>query len=227
MAACAEQVQYQLPNEHSRVGFLLEGIQCADPGLQAAMASVKTDNGPNGLRNDFEATAAHLLPYDPVAKKRTAGSKHGAATISSLDTDDANVGSVQLKKSIGRTGVHLRYYKVDEYRKLTPEQKEELREWRKNNPVNSKVKKDKPKGKEAKKIKSQVASLVSKQVEAQLKKMVDEEDSKTEYDEAVISSMIEEALNKKVSATVSTTTSPATKKVTLKSILKKAKNSQE
>ena len=37
MQASAEHVQYQLPNEHSRVGFLLE---CSDPGLQAAMASV-------------------------------------------------------------------------------------------------------------------------------------------------------------------------------------------
>ena len=68
-------MQYQLPNEHSRVGFLLEAIQCYDPGLQAAMASIKTDNGPEGMRNNFEAAAAHLLPYNPVAKKRTSGYK--------------------------------------------------------------------------------------------------------------------------------------------------------
>ena len=73
MQASAEHVQYQLPNEHSRVGFLLEAIQCSDPGLQAAMASIKTDNGPEGMRNNFETTAAHLLPYDPVAKKRSGG----------------------------------------------------------------------------------------------------------------------------------------------------------
>ena len=34
MQASAEHVQYQLPNEHSRVGYLLEAIQCSDPGLQ-------------------------------------------------------------------------------------------------------------------------------------------------------------------------------------------------
>ena len=45
MSACAEHIQYQLPNEYSWVGFLLDAIQCADEGLQAAMASVKTDNG--------------------------------------------------------------------------------------------------------------------------------------------------------------------------------------
>ena len=73
MQASAEHVQYQLPNEHSRVGFLLEAIQCSDPGIQAAMASIKTGNGPEGIRNNFEATVAHLLPYDPVAIKRSSG----------------------------------------------------------------------------------------------------------------------------------------------------------
>ena len=40
MQACIEHVEYQLPNEHSHIGFLLEAIQNSDPGLQAAMASV-------------------------------------------------------------------------------------------------------------------------------------------------------------------------------------------
>jgi len=67
--ACAKHVQYQLRNEHSRVGFLLKAIQCSDARLQVAMASVKMDNKPNGLHNNFELMAAHLLLYDPVAKK--------------------------------------------------------------------------------------------------------------------------------------------------------------
>ena len=69
MSACAEHIQYQLPNEHSRIGLLIDAIQCVDNGLQAVMASIKTDNGPYGLRNNFERAVAHLLPYDPVAKK--------------------------------------------------------------------------------------------------------------------------------------------------------------
>ena len=88
MQASAEHVQYQLTNEHSRIGFLLEAIQCSDPGLQADMASIKTDNGLEGMRNNFEATAAHLLPYDPVAKKRSSGQKRGSAQISSDNDDD-------------------------------------------------------------------------------------------------------------------------------------------
>ena len=124
MQASAEHVQYQLPNEHSRVGFLLEVIQCSDAGLQAAMASIKTDNGPEGMRNNFEATAAHLLPYDPVAKKRSNGQKRGAAQISSVMDPTPNT---TKKPSIGKTGVHLCYYKTGEYRNLTNAQKEERR----------------------------------------------------------------------------------------------------
>ena len=70
MQQCTEHMEYQLPNSHTRVSYLLDSIQCSDTGLQAAMASVRTDDGPQGMRNDFESTAAHLLPYDPVAKKR-------------------------------------------------------------------------------------------------------------------------------------------------------------
>ena len=75
MSACAEHIQYQLPNEHSRVGFLIDAIQCADTGLQAAMASVKMDNSLNGLWNNSERAVSHLLPYDPIAKKQATGVK--------------------------------------------------------------------------------------------------------------------------------------------------------
>ena len=115
MQASAEHVQYQLPNEHSRVGFLLEAIQCSDPGLQAAMGSIKSGNGPEGMRNNFEATAAHLLPYDPVAKKRSNGQKRGSAQISSVMDPSP---TTSKKASIGKTGVHLRYYKTGEYRNI-------------------------------------------------------------------------------------------------------------
>ena len=108
MQASAEHVQYQLPNKHSRVGFLLEATQCSDPGLQAAMASIKTDNGPEGMRINFEATAANLLPNDPVAKKRSSGQKRGSPQISSVMDPSP---TITMKPSIGKTGVHLRHYK--------------------------------------------------------------------------------------------------------------------
>ena len=84
MQQCAEHVSFQLLNEHTRVGYLLEGIQSMDTLLQVAMASMKTDDGLNGVRNDLEAVAAHLLPYDPVAKKKAA-MKRPVAQISSVE----------------------------------------------------------------------------------------------------------------------------------------------
>ena len=136
MQACAEHVQYQLPNEHSRVGFLLDAIKNLDARLQALMASIRTDDGPTGKRNNFEDAASYLLPHDPVAKKQSTGSKRGAAFISSVaEEDDGNVSTMTTHKpSIGNTGVHLRYHKPNEYYKLTSEQKLELKEWHENNP---------------------------------------------------------------------------------------------
>ena len=62
-----------MPNERSHVGFLIDAIQCANAGLQAAMTSVKTDNILNGLQNNFERAVSLLLPYDPIAKKQATG----------------------------------------------------------------------------------------------------------------------------------------------------------
>ena len=104
------------------------------------MASLKTDNGPEGMRNNFEATAAHLLPYDPVGKKRSNGQKIGAAQISSVMDPTPNK---TKKPSIGKTGVHLLNYKTGEYRNQTNKQKEELKECVKAG--SEKAKKESPK----------------------------------------------------------------------------------
>ena len=219
MQASAEHVQYQLPNEHSRVGFLLEAIQCSDPGLQAAMASIKTDNGPEGMRNNFEATAARLLPYDPVAKKRSSGQKRGSAQISSVMDPTP---TTTKKPSSGKTGVHLCYYKTGEYRNLTNEQKEELKEWRANNPNtftagSKEVKKEAPK-KSKFSMKKQVASLV----EAALNKSVKFDDQVND-EEKYIMSMVQAAVTKTLNQK-SDQQSKEKPQVTLKSILKHAKN---
>ena len=89
------------------------------------MASVKTYNGPNGLRNNFERAISHLLPYDPTAKKRVTGIKQGSALISLAEAHDGptmTIASNNVKPSIGKTGVHLHYHKHNKYKKLTQEQ---------------------------------------------------------------------------------------------------------
>ena len=50
MQQCADHVEDQLPNKHTRVGYLLEAIVCPDAGLQAAMASIWTDDRAVGMR---------------------------------------------------------------------------------------------------------------------------------------------------------------------------------
>ena len=107
MQASAEHVLYQFSNEHSRVGFLLEAIQCSDPGLQAAMASIKTDNGLEGHEEqNLRPQLLTLLPYDPVAKKRSSGQKRGSAQISSVMDPST---TTTKKPSIVKTGAHLCY----------------------------------------------------------------------------------------------------------------------
>ena len=145
MQQCADHVEYQLPNSHTRVSYLLDSIQCSDACLQAAMASVRTDDGPQWMRNNFESAAMHLLPYDPVAKKRAAsGNKRGSAHISSVGGDEPEKVAVsgttisKTKSSISSTGVHLRYHTPEEYDNLMIEQKDELCAWHKNTQGNKK-----------------------------------------------------------------------------------------
>ena len=111
MQACTEHVQYQLPNVHLCVAYLLDTTQCSDAPLQAAMASVWTDDGMHGMCNDFKAAVAHLVAYDPVAKKCVAssGNKQGSALISVAEGygTDVEVAGMIRKPSIGKTGVHL------------------------------------------------------------------------------------------------------------------------
>jgi hypothetical protein len=65
MSQCSSHVNYQVPNETSRVTYLLTGIECMHPPLHAATALVRSDQAaPTGKMNDFEATASFLLPHD-------------------------------------------------------------------------------------------------------------------------------------------------------------------
>ena len=61
------------------------------------MASIRTDTGEDGMRNSFELAAAHLLQYDPVAKKRASGHKRGAMAISSVEGETADISAFGAK----------------------------------------------------------------------------------------------------------------------------------
>ncbi len=224
MQAASDHVTYQLPNEHSRVGNLLTAIQCSDAGLQAAMASIKTDQAPTGLRNNFEAAASHLLPYDPVQKKRTKrpGNKQDSSNISEVTGEEAKVSAFGAKKDTGKTGVLLQYHSPDDYKKLSKAQKDELRDWRtKSGHGKGKSEKDGPKKPRFDRDKA-ITSAVTKQVAEQMKAVEQAKTTDNEA-EAYIMSIFKKYAGK---ASVSNVTvePPANVPSALKSILKRAKN---
>ena len=111
-------VTFQLPNEHTRVGYLLDNITSSDPALQAALSSVRADT--NGMRGDFEKAVTFLLPTCPYARSSKSKSNGNNAIVS-----DATLQG----QGASKTGVDLRWYKKAEYDKLTKEQRAELYEW--------------------------------------------------------------------------------------------------
>ena len=128
LSQCETHIAYQLPNEISRVNYLLSGIECMSAPLQAAMALVRNDTGPTGKLNDFEATSAFLLPHDPVANKRSGTKREREAQISEVDVDTSK--EHEPKPRIGKTGVELRFHTGREYFALSDEQRKELSDYR-------------------------------------------------------------------------------------------------
>ena len=116
---CANYVDYQLPNERTRVTHLLDSIECSDATLQASMANVRADD--QGKMVDFEAMAAYLIPSCPVAKKRS---------TSSGRRDNHQISAIEMIPHKGETGVELCYHTPEMYRTLNEDQKEELFSWR-------------------------------------------------------------------------------------------------
>ena len=128
----------------------------------------------------------------------------------------------QRNQALGKTGVHLRYYKTG-YRNLTNEQKEELKEWRANNPNTFKAGSKKAKKEAPKKSKSSMKKQVASLVEAALNKSVKFDDQVND-EEKYIMSMVQAAFTKTLNAK-NDQQSQDKPKDSLKSILKQAKNS--
>jgi hypothetical protein len=84
---------------------------------------LRNNKGVTGIMRNFESAVTHLLPMNPVAKRLSASVKRGSADISDTAADIADFGA---KPGLGKTGVHLRYYKDSEYRKLNKDQQDEL-----------------------------------------------------------------------------------------------------
>jgi hypothetical protein len=126
LETCAIHVDYQLPNERTRVKYLLDSIRsCTDAGIQARLANIEGDDTPNGKRNNFEDAVTHLLPADPVTennnKRRTSNGSGNRQGV---------VASVTIQSGKGKSGVNLRWHPTNEYKALNDDQRDELKAWR-------------------------------------------------------------------------------------------------
>ena len=104
MDQCSNQVTYQLPTPHTRVSHYLKQITSPDPDITAGIASICQDK--TGILISFEDAAAYLAPLCPVAKNRKETAKHHHVEISDI-RGEADVGSTEVKKGMGKTSVEL------------------------------------------------------------------------------------------------------------------------
>ena len=111
---CAEHVTYQIPHDRTRVKYLIDAINCNEPGVVAALSCLRLDDGVNGMRNNFDATVTFLLPTDPIQiKQKSAGDKRPISEIA----------SVEMKQGTRRTCVELRYHVSSEHFQLKDDHK--------------------------------------------------------------------------------------------------------
>ena len=169
MKEAAQNVTYQVPNEHTRVGYLLDGIESDSPALHAAIATVRNDK--DGSRKNFDEAVAILVPSDPFAKNESLkASKNVSFNISGAGGSP----STQINKN-GRgakTNVDLRWHTAAEFAALSRDEKTELSAWQRTDDgkkatsdarsqhFKSKKRKKMAAGnKEEKKLKARIAAL--------------------------------------------------------------------
>lgn len=241
MEAGAAHVEYQLPNEHTRVTLLLDSIECGDATLQAAMASIQANRDEDGPRNNFERTAELIVQADPVAKRlATQKRAHGQISVTEGETTQhASVSGINVKSGLGpKTGVHLRWYKKNEFHKLSSDEKKELEEWRQTDNGKKAIAESRRAFQQSKKddgnnggkklrFSKKISSAIKDEVESTIHAITGSKPP-TEEDKArsFIMSCVEEAMQKK-SGTTTAQTSAVSKtdgESFLKSIMKKAKN---
>ena len=83
LGEAAEHVAHELPGNRTRVTYLIDSMKCKDPGVLAALSSVRQDDP--GMRTNFELAAAFLIPTCPVAKKKTKQSQNSRRWYFSME----------------------------------------------------------------------------------------------------------------------------------------------
>ena len=126
LSEAGEHVPTELPNDRTRVSYLLDSLKTDNPKMLAGTAAIEQDE--LGKRVHFEKTVTFLLPFDPVVAKN-AKAKGLGVNVSGTAADTPAKGA-----TVGKTGVELRWHEPQKFSKLTKEQKFELSEWNKTQP---------------------------------------------------------------------------------------------
>ena len=159
LSEAQDHVAVQIPDGRTRVTQLMDSFETSDPNVLVALSSVRQDE--LNKRSDFESAAAFLIQSCSVTAKAKKKGVTWEANVSGTQ-----VGTTPTKPTMGTTGVPLRYYKKDEFDKLTTPQKKEVSAWNKNpsNP-NKKKKPTDDKGKPNKKYKSEISAMTARNEE--------------------------------------------------------------
>ena len=105
MTERVEHASFQLPNDFTRVGCLLDAIENDDPKLEAAIDRVRYDASDGGKRSDFELCAACVLPQCPVVRRRTNAKKRASANVSSASAEEDDASRPSVPKVLGKNSI--------------------------------------------------------------------------------------------------------------------------
>ena len=118
MVRANEHVQYEVPNERTRVGRLLKSVQANH--LASVAAAKTTIEATHAMRTDFEQAADFLILNAPIIK-----SNQNNHRISALNMDDDHGG--KTLQDLDHVRVEDRFYDPKEYNQLSNDQKAKLR----------------------------------------------------------------------------------------------------
>ena len=121
-------VTFQVPTEHTRVGYLLYGIETDSPTLHATIATVLNDKG--GTRKNFDDTVVILITSDPSTKQEALKAPNSVSfTIGSADGS----GSPRTSRNsrCENTNIDLHWHTAQEFAALSRDKKTEFSTWQK------------------------------------------------------------------------------------------------
>eukprot|EP00957_Ditylum_brightwellii_P195328 14881572-Ditylum_brightwellii.AAC.1 len=113
----SQHIQYQLPNEHTQVGWVLTNIEHPDPQFNAIIELVRQES--YDAHDDFEEAVLVIVPYNLFK-----GSTKKGVSFEILDTT-----ATTISNKFGRgtkTNVDLHWHKPNEFKLLLADEKDKL-----------------------------------------------------------------------------------------------------